>query len=182
MNLEFDLYLADPKEFFIFDPQTYDPFDETGLGTAGLDYLVARVTGFWLRAPRVTTRVILPSEKYTPQTEARLRRAVFVWCDDLLVSNQRERVEFLINNTIFLAIAILILLLNWFLQDEIVAPARAFDPAMSDILTYGLDILVWVGLWAPVSGFLLEWFPLYRKNQIYKSLREMNLSVQPARK
>ena len=182
VNLDFDLYLNDPKEFFIFDAQTYDPFDENALGMPGLDYLVAHITGFWLRAPRVTTRVFLPAEKHTPQTEARLRRAVYMWCDDLLVSNRRERAEFLINNTIFLGIALLILIINWILQDEIVVPTRVYDPTLSGVISYGADVLVWVALWAPVSGFLLEWFPLYRRNQIYQSLREMKLSVQTTTK
>lgn len=177
MKLEFDLHLKDPKELFVFDLQTYDPFDDNAMGEAGLDYLVARVIGFWFRAPRVTTRVYLPPEKIAPEMQDKMRRAMVSWCDDLLIANRRERVEFVINNVIFFAVALLVILLNWWLQPVIANPNFVADESLRGWVGYGLDVLLWVALWTPLSAFLLEWFPLYRRYQVYRALRGMELQV-----
>lgn len=178
MTLEFDLYLREPKELFVFDLQTYDPFDENALGESGFDYVVARVIGFWVRAPRVATRVFLPPERITPDIQDKMRRAMDSWCDDLLIANRRERVEFVINNVIFFAVAVLVLVLNWWLQPVISDPDSVADASLRSWLGYGLDILLWVAVWTPLSAFLLEWFPLYRRYQAYRALRNMELTVQ----
>lgn len=177
MTLEFDLYLREPKELFVFDLQTYDPFDDNAMGEAGLDYLVARVIGFWFRAPRVTTRVYLPPDKMTADLPDKMRRAMMSWCDDLLIANRRERVEFVINNVIFFAVALLVILLNWWLQPVIANPDFVSDESLRSWVGYGLDVLLWVALWTPLSAFLLEWFPLYRRYQVYRALRNMDLTV-----
>lgn len=179
MTLEFDLYLKEPKELFVFDPQTYDPFDENALGESGFDYLVARVIGFWFRAPQIETRIFLPPDHVRPETEQKMRRAMFSWCEDLLTANRRERVEFLINNTIFLVVAIFVLALNYWGQQELGRPGVVPDEGVRGWLAYGLDVLLWVALWAPLSAFLLEWFPLFRRYQAYRAMRHMHMTVLP---
>ncbi len=179
MTLEFDLYLQEPKELFVFDSQTYDPFDENALGEAGFDYIVARMIGFWLRAPRVATRIFLPPDRVTTDLQTKMRRAMNSWCDDLLIANRRERVEFVINNAIFFAVALAVLVLNWLLQPVIADPTRVPDASLRSWLGYGLDIVLWVAVWTPLSAFLLEWFPLYRRYQAYRALRNMEMQVLP---
>lgn len=178
MALEFDLHLNEPRDLFVFDAQSYDPFDEQSLGESGFDYLVARIIGFWFRAPNVRVRVWLPPDRWTPDTEARMRVAMDSWCDDLVVANQRERTEFLINNTIFLAIAIAVLGLSTVIQGELNRPGVMPDENLRGALLYGLDMLLWVALWTPLSAFLLDWFPLFRRYQAYRALRNMDLTVQ----
>lgn len=179
MTLAFELYLKDPKELFVFDPQTYDPFDENGLGESGLDYLIARMIGFWFRAPRVATRVFLPPEKMTTDMQTKMRRAMVAWCDDLLIANRRERIEFFTNNFIFLALAVIIVALNWWLQPIISNPQIVPDESVRSWGSYGLDVLLWIAVWTPLSAFLIEWFPLYRRYQAYHALRDMELTVHP---
>lgn len=179
MLLEFDLHLNDAKELFVFDPATYDPFDENALGEAGLDFLIARVIGFWFRAPHVRARVFLPAEKIQPDEENRLRRAMQNFCDDLLVENGRERVEFFINNALFLAIAIIVLGIIVLVQRELTNENWIQDSFLRTTFSYGLDVLAWVALWTPVSAVLLDWFPLFRRFQAYRTLKHMELTVQP---
>lgn len=178
MALEFDLHLNEPRDLFVFDTQSYDPFDEQSLGESGFDYLVARIIGFWFRAPDVRVRVWLPPDRWSPDTEARMRVAMDSWCDDLVVANQRERTEFLINNTIFLAIAIAVLALSTVIQGELNRPGVMPDENLRGALLYGLDMLLWVALWTPLSAFLLDWFPLFRRYQAYRALRNMDLTVR----
>jgi hypothetical protein len=176
--MQFDLHLNEPKELFVFDANTYDPFDDNALGEAGFDYLTARIIGFWFRAPGVYTRVFLPAAKIEADTESRMQRAMASWCQDLLIANGRERTEFLINNTIFLVVALGVLALNVWAQGEISNPQR-FDETTRGVLAYGLDVLLWVALWTPLSAFLLEWFPLFRRHQAYKALQHMQLTIHP---
>lgn len=182
MQLEFDLYLQDPKEMFVFDPTTYDPFDDNALGEAGLDHLLGRVIGFWFRPKHIYARVHLPSRKIQADTQAKLRHAMQSFCDDLLVENQRERTEFLINNALFLVLAIIVLVLVVFVQREIANSNWIADSFWRSTFSYGLDILAWVGLWTPVSAILLDWFPLFRRYQAYRTLKNMELVVLPTNK
>lgn len=179
MLLEFDLHLQEPKEMFVFNPSTYDPFDDYAPGEAGLDHLLARVIGFWFRPPRVRTRVHLPAEKIEPDTQDKMRGAMQSFCDDLLVENKRERVEFLINNILFLVVAVVVLLLVIWLQRFLSEADWVGDSLLRSTFSYGLDILAWVALWTPFSAFLMDWFPLFRRYQAYKTLKNMELTVQP---
>jgi hypothetical protein len=175
--LEFDVHLKHPREMFVFDYQAYDPFDENSLGEAGLSYMTERVIGFWFAAPQVRARVFLPSALVHADTQDKMQRAMQTWCQDLLIANARERTEFLINNTIFLGIAIAVLVFNFWAQAQISDTTLIRDESLRGALVFGLDILLWVALWTPVSAFLMDWFPLFRKYQAYKSLQHMNLTV-----
>lgn len=177
MTLDFDLHLQDPKELFVFNANTYDPFDENALGEAGLDYLLARVIGFWFRPPKVRARIFLPAEKIQTETLVKLRGAMQNFCDDLLVENKRERVEFLINNAIFLILSVIVLLLIVFAQRELTNENWIGDSFLRGTFSYGLDVLAWVALWTPVSAFLLDWFPLFRRYQAFRTLKSMDLTV-----
>lgn len=179
MLLEFDLHLQAPKELFVFDEATYDPFDEYALGESGLDYLLARVIGFWFRPPKVRTRVHLPINKIEPDTQMKLQRAMHSFCDDLLVENRRERIEFIINNVLFLVLAVAVLFLIVWLQHVFADANWIGDSITRNTLSYGLDVLAWVALWTPVSAFLIDWFPLFRRFQAYQTLKNMDITVQP---
>ena len=179
MTLDFDLHLADPKELFVFDPTTYDPFDEYALGESGLEYLLARVIGFWFRPPKVRARVFLPKRKIGADTQAKMRHAMQNFCDDFLVENRRERIEFLINNALFLVIALVVLLVIVFLQGQLETAEWVGDSFLRSTFSYGLDVLAWVALWTPISAILLDWFPLFRRYQAYRTLKAMDLSIHP---
>ncbi len=178
MLLEFDLHLQEPKELFVFNADTYDPFDENALGESGLDFLLARVIGFWFRPPKVRARVHLPPHTITADTQMKLHRAMQSFCDDLLVENKRERVEFLINNAIFFVLSIVILFIIVWLQGALTTADWFGDSLLRNTFSYGLDVLGWVALWTPVSAFLLDWFPLFRRYQAYRTLKNMDLIVQ----
>ncbi len=179
MTLEFDLHLQEPKELFVFNADTYDPFDEYALGEAGLDHLVSRVIGFWFRPPQVRARIFLPAAKIQPDTETKLRRAMQSFCDDLLVENKRERVEFVINNILFLVLALIVLAGIVWGQSILNETDWIGDSFLRSTFSYGLDVLAWVALWTPISAFLLDWFPLFRRFQAYRTLKNMDLYVHP---
>jgi hypothetical protein len=126
----------------------------------------------------VRTRVFLPDAEVHPDTEKRLQHAMQSWCQDLLIANARERVEFLVNNSIFVGVAIFVLLFSYWAQGQVSDPERV-PIELQGTLAYGLDVLIWVALWTPISAFLIEWFPLYRRYQAYKALQHMELTVHP---
>lgn len=179
MLLEFDLHLQEPRELFVFNDATYDPFDENALGESGLDFLLARVIGFWFRPPRVRARVYLPADKIESDTRAKLLRAMQNFCDDLLVENRRERREFIINNILFLVLAIVVLFVIVWLQHVFANADWIGDSITRNTLSYGLDVLAWVALWTPVSAFLIDWFPLFRRFQAYQTLKHMDITIHP---
>jgi hypothetical protein len=85
----------------------------------------------------------------------------------------------LINNALFLALAVVVLLLIVFLQGQLETADWVGDSLVRSTITYGLDVLAWVALWTPISAVLLDWLPLFRRYQAYRSLKAMDLSVHP---
>jgi hypothetical protein len=69
-----------------------------------------------------------------------------------------------------------------FLQRELEAAEWVGDSYVRSTLSYGLDVLAWVALWTPFSAFLLDWFPLFRRYQAYKTLQQMEITVQSEKK
>ena len=158
MLLEFDLHLQEPKDLLVFSPETYDPFDENALGESGLDFLLTRVIGFWFRPPKVRVRVHLPPNQIQPDTQAKLQRAMQNFCEDYLVENRRERIEFLINNALFLVIALVVLGIIVFVQSRFEAEKWIGDSFLRTTFSYGLDVLAWVALWTRLAQFCLIGF------------------------
>jgi hypothetical protein len=48
-----------------------------------------------------------------------------------------------------------------------------------DTLQTGLDVLIWVVLWAPISAFIHEWYPYERRQRAYEALARTPLELRP---
>jgi hypothetical protein len=179
MALEFHLHLKDVNDLFVFNPLTYDPFDPNALREAGLDHIVARASGSWIGVPKIRTTVHVPEGKFAPDLERQVRAAVRRYGAGELVENCRARGEFFLTNFVFLCIAVVIVLVGLWLQAHIADTPLISDPDIRSALGFGIDVLVWVALWTPVSAFVLDWYPFYRKQQAYMAVMRMDLSVQP---
>lgn len=177
--LDFELHLKDVNELFIFNPSNYDPFNPNDLGEAAIEHMLSRVGGQWFRPPKVRAVVYLPKEKVTPDLEQKTRVALRNYYQSELIENWRVISEYVKNNLIFLGVAVLIAIGGLWLSPRIAQTSLISDPELRAALAFGIDILIWVVLWTPVSALVLEWFPYFRQRQAFRAMSKMDLVIKP---
>lgn len=179
MAREIVLHLDAPKQLFVFDSATYDPFDPDALGQAGVDEIFQQAHAGWLGTPRMRAVIYIPVSSYTPDLEGRMRRTFTAYCAGQLAANRQAHRELLAVNLLYLAIAILVLVVGLWLQQQL-ATSELIDPGeLRDALQTGILVLIWVVVWTPVSGFVLEWVPFARTRRAYRAMLAMDLAVRP---
>ena len=178
MALEFELHLASPRDLFVFRPEAYDPFDPDALGESGIEYIVAHTRAGWISVPAIRATVYLPPGEHDAGLEDRVRAALRRHCAAQLAANRRGRAALFANNLVFLAIAIVIVLIGLALQARIATASVPGGKEVRDALSTGIDVLIWVAMWTPVSAYVLDWYPFFQERRIYRALMDMELSVK----
>ena len=179
MPREIVLHLTAPKQLFVFDPAAYDPFDPDALGQSGVDELFQAAHAGWLGTPAMRATVYLPAAEISPDLEERMRRTFKAYCEAQIAASRQEHREFLAVNLLYLAIAIIVLVVGLWLQQQL-ASSSLIDPGeLRDALQTGILVLIWVTVWTPISGFVLEWVPFARTRRAWRGLLAMNLVVRP---
>lgn len=179
MPCEIVLHLAAPKQLFVFDPATYDPFDPDALGQSGVDELLQAARTGWLGTPALRATIYLPAADYGPDLETRMRRTFKSWCEGQIDANRQEHREYLAMNVLYLAIAIFVLVVGLWLQQQLAASSLIDPGELRDALQTGILVLIWVTVWTPISGFVLEWVPFARTRRAYRALLAMQLVILP---
>lgn len=179
MPREIVLHLTSPRQLFVFDPAAYDPFDPGALGQAGVDELFQAAHAGWLGTPDLRAAVYVPAADWTPDLAARMDRTFKAYCEGQLAANRRAHREFLATNVLYLAIAIVVLVVGLWLQQQLSASSLIDPGELRDALQTGILVLIWVTVWTPVSGFVLEWVPFARTRRAYRAMLNMELAVRP---
>lgn len=181
MALEFELHLDSPRDLFVFRPDGHDPFDPSALGESGVDYMVAHTPAGLISAPEIKTTIYVSPETYDAGLEEKLRTAVQRYFRSELDDNRQVRRHFFRDSLVFLVIALAIVIIGLALQTKLGLLRGVIDPEIRTALSTGIDVLIWVALWTPVSAYVLDWYPFYQKERVYRALMNMELSVKPER-
>lgn len=168
------LQLADVQE--LFAPPESDPFDEQVRFDSGIDRLIDDLKPTAL-VRKVRTTIMLPVDQIEAGLEERIHGALERYCQHKIRQNQRELsslrwkgIKALQNGLIFLAACLLL---------STAAENAEFLPEfLRRFLGEGLLIVGWVSLWHPVEVLLYEWWPPSRENQLYNSLRQMDIIIK----
>lgn len=179
MVREIVLHLVAPRELFVFDPTTWDPFDPAALGQSGVDELFQLAHAGWLGTPRLRATIYIPAESFTSGLADRMRDAFKRHCEAQLAANRQAHREFLAMNTFYLAIAILVLAVGLWLQARLTTSTLIDPGELRDALQTGILVLIWVVVWTPVSGFVLEWVPFARTRRAWRTLLALDLRIRP---
>lgn len=179
MTRQLVLHLNDPKELFVFDPTTYDPFDPDALGEAGVEYLFQQARVRLGAIPTIRLTIYLPSASYRPDDEAKMRTALRTYCEGQLASGRQTHAAFLVDNVVYLVLAIGIALGGLWVQPRLAKTTLIGSEAIKAALATGIAVLTWVALWTPLSGFVLEWVPFSRTRRAYQAMLKMELTVLP---
>jgi hypothetical protein len=52
--------------------------------------------------------------------------------------------------------------------------------ALSNFLSEGLTIAGWVAMWKPLEIYLYDWWPLWKRGQVFEKLSQMHIEVRKA--
>ncbi len=169
---DIELKLNDIRQLFnSLDPA---PFLERELDDDAVEYIVGSVKEHhYERKMRII--IYLPEEKARKISALDTQKAIahhFTYQLDLL----RRKLNNLLNegrNAFVAGISFLIIclslseFLHLFVKDWLIAK----------ILSEGLMIAGWVGLWKPISIFLYDWWPIESEKKIFQKIRDMELKV-----
>jgi hypothetical protein len=174
--------LAAPVELFAVDLSARDPCalaDPTRLDQPGVEALLSQLHG---RAPWNPPRQIwiqLPAEHCTPTVASELQAALIVYAARRADETAREYHEFMWSSAGFLVGGVVLAVLGLAAQIWLVGHPPSADPIIAGGLSLGVDIAIWVALWAPISAFLQDWFPFARRRQRYRRLGRLPVQVHP---
>lgn len=83
------------------------------------------------------------------------------------------------DNSLILASALVVTVVGLWLQPRLAATAFIGSRELKDALQIGIDALIRMVFWAPVSGFVLEWVPFARTRRGYQAILTTELTVRP---
>jgi len=159
----------------LFAEHTFDPFaddaDEIGsiAALAQLPHLAARLH-------EVALRVLIPSDKLTPTTEAAVRRALQRYCAHAICEARRKLAAmrwvglrtFAIG-LIFFAIS---LAASHWVQRLIFIPESLRTLASESLIVAG-----WVVIWQPLDTLVAGWWPQWEEERTFKAIRAIPVRV-----
>ena len=169
---DINLKLSDIKQLFnSFDPS---PFFERDLDDNAVEYIVDSVREFPKKKMRVVIHLPeLIAESIDPGDIKAAISNYFSYKEQYFIRkimNQRQEGR----NALITGIAFLIICLS--LSEFINAFIAGF---LSRILSEGLMIAGWVGMWKPISIFLYDWWPLENEKKVYGKIKSMDVKIRP---
>lgn len=174
--------LATPTELFVVDLSARDVrafADPTRLDQPGVEVLLSQLQG---RAPWNPPRRIwieLPADQCAPTLASELQTALTLYAARRADEAASEYREFRWSSAGFLVVGVGLALLGLAAQIWLTGHPPSSDPVIAGGLSLGLDVAIWVALWAPVSAFLQDWFPFARRRDRYRRLGCLPVEVRP---
>ncbi|HEU0113903.1 MAG TPA: hypothetical protein VFQ80_04475 [Thermomicrobiales bacterium] len=177
-----DVSLLAFSELFTVDLTARDPralADPRLLDQPGVEALLSQMEGRapWNPARRIWIR--LPADECTPAMARDLQAALTAYATRREQAAAREHREFMWSSAGFLCVGIVLTMLGLATQLWLTRHPPSADPVITGLLSLGLDVAIWVALWAPVAAFLQDWVPLVRRRQRYRSLGRLPVRVLP---
>jgi hypothetical protein len=165
----------------LFTAPEFDPFTAQSRTTSGIDDLVAHLGARRLRRkPKVKTTIILPADQVTPGLAQHVDAALDRYCEHATEETRRtmaiSRFEGMNKLPIGLAVAFITFLIALIVIVLLPDALRQISILLTPIIT----VTVWVAIWNPVETLLYEGWSDRRILQVYKTIRAMEIVIQPA--
>lgn len=158
-----------------FDVEEADPFDGVDTDLSGIDQVRAALNA---RKAAVTRLVVeAPARGDEDDRAARLPRALRAYCDNKIKYCSRARSEIWRDGRQALRVAVVFLAVCLALSAGIEQMLRESSP-ISHVVSEGLLIAGWVGLWYPLDLLLYAWRPFSRDIKLYERIRTLEVHVR----
>lgn len=160
----------------LFNSLDPSPFHERELDDGADAYIVD-----WARElpQAIPLRLVihLPGDEARKAQERGLAMALSNHFGGRAETIERDRRELLRMGWRYLAIGLLVLL--FCLAASQLARAMLGKGPVARWLEEGLIIVGWVANWKPIETFLYDWWPLYRRRNLYRRLADARVEIVP---
>jgi hypothetical protein len=160
----------------LFNSLDPSPFHERDLDHDAEEYIVG-----WAR--ELPADAALRLVVHLPEAEARkaverdLARSLANYFGDRAETLDRDMRELFRIGRRYLSIGLPVLL-ACLTASQLVHGALGAGP-LTRALEESLIILGWVANWKPIETFLYDWFPIKRRRDVYRRLRDATVEIQP---
>ncbi|MFK8253679.1 hypothetical protein [Ancylobacter terrae] len=177
-TIDVEIRLRDIRNFFT-EPDI-DPFEGEIIDLSGIEQVMDALKSRpgWRRC-RLRTRLSVPFTAETASIEARMPEALRAYCDKHIQYCERKIREVRIEGRRGLRVGALFLA-ACMAASASVDTLLAIPGLLGQLLSEGLLIAGWVGLWRPIELLLYEWWPYSRDIALYRKIRDMTLVIEPA--
>lgn len=142
----------------------------------GVDSMMKELRAHWL--PKgVRATIVLPGDVREDATEDDIRKLVGAYAtsnmrenENVIAATRREGLEQLV--------PAIILLFACLSASVFVIHVAVLSKTLAQLLSQGLEIVGWVGMWQPLQALLYDWWPAYRDNRIYRRLMNVDIAVR----
>jgi hypothetical protein len=169
------LSLTSPEEMFTLAP--VDLFSEYRNFMTGLEYCISVLRSRRSAGP-VQIKLGLPPDQIAEETDQRIARTLYRYCEHRISYNQRERRASRRDGVFSLWVGFPIVVVGFILviiKGSIVGSTGNANL----VLDTGGWVLVWVGLWFPLDTLLFTPLAYGRENRVLKRLRTADVIVEP---
>lgn len=158
----------------LFNSLDPSPFHEKDLDDDAVEYIVAAVQEFPLKAP-LRLHVHLPPEAVTEASSENIGRAIHNFFEYRTEVADRELRQKLREGRASLAIGLSFLFACIAARQ---VAATLGTGMFYDILQEGLLISGWVAMWRPIQIFLYDWWPIRNRGRLYHKLSHLKIEVR----
>jgi hypothetical protein len=158
----------------LFNSMDPSPFHEKDLDADAEEFLVSWVRELPMREP-ITLVIEIERAEDTTTVEATVERAIHHYFAYRARMTRREFAQLMWQGQISLAIGLLFLLACFAARGMIMGLGEGLVPSF---LRESLIIAGWVAMWRPMQIYLYEWWPLRRREGVYRKMSRMPVRVR----
>jgi hypothetical protein len=162
----------------LFSEREFDPFVDDPDMIASIAQ-IARFPNVTSSLGKMRLRVLLPSEEVSPQTQARVERAIARYCSHKIAEARLQMAEWrhgalntFLWGLVFFAVS---LLLTAGLQH-----ADFLPDAIRTLAVETLVIAGWVVMWQPMDTLILGWLPIRQQERTFRAIGLMRTTIEAA--
>jgi hypothetical protein len=174
-----ELWLRQPRHILVADDAPSDPFDPLATETPAVDRVLSALMSRWPWEPLPRVVIHLPPDFCQKETTAQVKAGLALYSERRLAELRDEWRAFLRTNLFFLVVGLTVVIAGLLINPHLAAARWPIDPVVHDSLQVGLDVLIWVALWAPISAFIHEWYPYERRQRAYRLLTKTPIETRP---
>ncbi|HEY1681253.1 MAG TPA: hypothetical protein VGF98_06440 [Candidatus Tumulicola sp.] len=171
-----ELAVCAPALRELFSEREFDPFVDDA-GALQSIAQIARFPNFASNLAKMRLRVLLPLEEVSPQTQARVERAIAQYC-----SHKLAELHFQMDEWRHEAWGTFFWGLGFFAVSLLITAGIERTGLLPDaIRTLAVETLViagWVIMWQPMDTLILGWLPIRKQERTFRALAAMRTSIE----
>lgn len=161
----------------LFREREFDPFEDdvesvrSIAAMAQLPHLVSKLR-------ESSLRVLVPAEKYTPQTEAQVRHALRRYAEHMIADAQRRLAALRWVGVRSFAIGLIFFGIS-LVASNAVGRAHFLPEELRTLASESLIVAGWVVIWQPLDTLVAGWWPQWKEVRTFRAIGALPIRIEP---